>query len=214
ARLSGAQGTGFTRKKLESNIKPVKIVGGEGRLQNTSNLFVVASRFEFLSGSPNGKVVDHDLALFERALGNTTQFTHLKIAQALDAHPDAGSKHGENQAQGAAGGPKQKQAEESEHGGDRIKHNHDLTMGEAVLQQLVMDMLTVSRKNGAPADQAPENRERLFQNRQAEGNNGNGNRDNGGGLLRSCQSERAQQEADEKTARISEKDGRRIEVVT
>src|SRR4029077_15528492 len=127
-------------------------------------------------------------------------FTQLEIAQALYADPDADSEHDENQAQGNASRPKQKQAQQGEGGGDRIKHNHDLTMSEAVLQEFVMYVLTVGSKYGASADQATENGERRFQNRQAEGNDGNGNGNNGWSLLRSGQSERAQEEADEKTA--------------
>ncbi len=161
---------GFTGKELESNVKPVEVIRAEGRLQNAPNLVVIASRFEFFRGSTDGKIVDNDLALFERALGDATEFTQLEIAEALDADPDADLKHSENQAQRAAGGPEQKQAEHGEHGGNAVQHDYDLAMSEAMLQQLVMDMLAIGSKYGAAADQAPENGERGFENRQAEGN--------------------------------------------
>ncbi len=56
-----------------------------------------------------------------------------------------------------------------------------------MLQKLVVDVFTIGGKYGAAADQAAENRERRFENRQAERYDGNGNRDDGGRLLRSGQ---------------------------
>src|SRR5207302_2752413 len=167
----------------------VKIVGTEGCLQNATNLFVVAGCLEFFSGSPDGQVVDDDLALFEGALGDAAEFPQLEIAEALHADPDADPKHGENQTERAARGPKQKQAEKGEHCGNPIQHNHDLAMSEAVLKQLVMDVFTVGSKYGASADQAPENGEHGFEDGQAEGNDGNGNGDDGRGFLGSGESE-------------------------
>jgi len=191
ATLSGTYGTGFTREQLERYVKTVKIVGTEGCLQNATNLFVVAGCLELFPGSPDCEVVDDDQALFEGALSHAAEFAQFEIAQALHANPNADSQYRENQSQGASRRPKQKQAKQGEHGGDRIQHNHDLAMSEAVLQQLVMDVLTVGGKHGVPADQAPEDGERRFQDRQAEGNNRNGNRDNGRGLLRSGESKGA-----------------------
>src|SRR5580658_1119136 len=150
---------GFAGEEFEFHVKPIEIVGAECSLEDVPNLLVVASRFEFLGGSTDRKVVDEDLALLESALGDAAEFTQLEVAQALDADPDADSKHGENQAEGAAGWPKQKQAEQREHGRDTVENNYDLAMSEAVLQQLVMDMFTIGSKYRAAADQAPENGE-------------------------------------------------------
>ena len=55
-------------------------------------------------------------------------------------------------------------------------------MRQSVLQELVMDVLAVRGKYRTAADQSPENGERRFENRQAEGNYRNGNGDNGRGL--------------------------------
>src|SRR5258706_974908 len=86
-------------------------------------------------------------------------------------------------------------------------------MRQAMLQQFVMDVLTVGSKHGASADQAPENGKRGFQNRQAERNNWNRNRNNGGSLLRAGECESTQEKADEEAAGISPKNSRRIKVV-
>ncbi len=87
---------GFTGKKFESSVKPVKIIGSEGALQYPANLLVIASPFQFLRGSPNGKIIDDDLTLFERALRYPAQFTQLEITQSLHTDPDANSKDREN----------------------------------------------------------------------------------------------------------------------
>src|SRR5271170_5996798 len=147
---------GFTGEELEFHVKAVEIVGAEGSLEDMPNLLVVASGFEFLGGATDGKVVDEDLALLESALGDAAEFTQLEVAEALDANPDADSKHSENQAEGTAGWPKQKQAEQREHGRDTVENNHDLAMSEAVLQQFVMDMFTIGSEHRAAADQTPE----------------------------------------------------------
>src|SRR5882672_1025067 len=191
---------GFSREELERHVKAVEVVGAEGGLKNATNLVVVAGSLEFFTGAADGKVVDEDLALLEGALGDSTQLTQLKIAEALHADPDADSKHSENQSQRAAGRPQQEQAEEGEHSGNCIQHNHNLPMSKAVLEQFVMNVLTVGGENGTATDQAPENGERRFQNRQAEGNHGNRDRNDRRSFLGSGESEGAQQEADEETA--------------
>ena len=106
----------FARKEFEFDIEPVKIVGAESCLKNGQNLVVIANRFKFFSSATDGEVVDDNLALFESAVGYSTQFTQFKIAQALNSDPNADSQHSENQAQRTARGPKKKQTEKSEHG--------------------------------------------------------------------------------------------------
>src|SRR5580700_165664 len=213
AGLRGARGSGLAGKKFEPDIEPVKVIGAEGGLEDPANLVVIANGFEFLSGSTDGEVVDNNLALLEGALGYAAQLAQLEIAEALHSNPDANSKHGQNKAERTAGGPKQKQAEESEHGRDSVEHNHDLAMGEAMLQELVMDVLAVGGKDGASADQAADDGERGFKNRQAEGDNGNCDCDDGGGFLRSGQSECAEHESNEETAGVSQENGRWVEVI-
>ncbi len=193
--LGGVRGTGFTGEEFEANVEPIEIVGAEGCLQNAPNLVVITRHFQLLGGSTDGKVVDENLTLFEGALGDAAEFPQLEVAEALDADPDADSEHGENQAQGTARRPQQKQAEQREDGRDPVKHDYHLAMSEAMLQQLVMDMLTIGGKYGAAADQAPKDGERRLENRQAEGNHGNGDRDNGRSFLRTGQSQRAEQES-------------------
>src|ERR1700722_5573559 len=83
-----------------------------------------------------------------------------------------------------------------------------------MLQKLVVDVLGVGGEDGAPADEATDNGERRLQNRQAKGNHRNGHSDNGGRLLRAFQSQSAEHEADEETARISQENRSGIEVVT
>src|SRR5229473_5470353 len=105
SRLGCYHGMGLAGEEFERDVKAVEIVGHEGGLQNAANLIVVASGFEFFPGAADGKVVDDDLALLEGALGNATQLTQLKIAEALHADPDANSKYGEHQAERTAGRP-------------------------------------------------------------------------------------------------------------
>src|SRR5208283_2617112 len=76
-----------------------------------------------------------------------------------------------------------------------------------------MDMLTIRCEHGTATDQAPQDGERRFQDRQAERYNRNGDGNDGRSLLGSGQGQRAQQEADEQTARIAKKDGGGVEVV-
>ena len=60
-------------------------------------------------------------------------------------------------------------------------------MGEAVLQEFVMDVFAVGGEDGASADQAAKNGERGFENRQSEGNHRNGDRHDGRSFLRASQ---------------------------
>src|SRR5271155_4531741 len=100
---------GLTRKEIESNVERIEVVGTESRFQNIPNLVIIAGHFEFLGGSTDGKVVDENLGLLERALRDASQLSEFQVAQALDADPDADSKYCKNQAQGAARRPQEKQ---------------------------------------------------------------------------------------------------------
>src|SRR5580692_3300021 len=115
--LGSVRGTGFAGEELEANVEAIEIVGAEGCLQNAPNLVIITRHFQLLGGSTDGKVVDENLTLFESALGNAAEFPQLEIAEALDADPDADSEHGEDQAQGTAGRPQQKQAQQGEDSG-------------------------------------------------------------------------------------------------
>ena len=76
-----------------------------------------------------------------------------------------------------------------------------------------MDVLAVGGEDGASADEAANDGENRFKNRQAEGDDGDRDGDDCGRLLRTVEGKGAEEEADEKAAGIAQKDGRGIEVV-
>lgn len=206
-------GAGFAGKKFEANVEAVKVIGVEGSLQNAPELFVIVDGFEFFGGAADGEIVDDNLALFEGALTDASQLSEFEIAEALNADPDAGSEHSENQSQGTACGPEQEQTEEREHGGYAIENNHDLAVSESVLQEFVVNVLAVGGEDGTSADQAAENGERGFEDGQSERNYRDGDSDDGGRFLGTFESEGAEQESDEEAAGISEENCGGIEVV-
>src|SRR5271170_7229011 len=87
-------------------------------------------------------------------------------------------------------------------------------MRKSALQKLVMNVLAVSRKDRTASNEAPDNRKHRFENRQAEGDNRYGNRDDRRRLLCPLESQRAQHESDKQASAIPKKDGRRAEVET
>ena len=97
---------GFSGKEVELDLEAIEIVGAESGLQYALYLVVVSSCVKFHGSSPDGQIVDYDLALLEGALRDATQFAKLQITQALNPDPDADSEHGKNQAQRTARGPK------------------------------------------------------------------------------------------------------------
>src|SRR5215469_704035 len=87
-------------------------------------------------------------------------------------------------------------------------------MRKAELQQLVMNVLAVGSKNRAATDQATQYGNRGLQDRKAEGDHGDGNRNNSGGLLCTFQCQGAQEETDEQAARVTQENGSRVEIKT
>src|ERR1700756_1021141 len=82
-----------------------------------------------------------------------------------------------------------------------------------MLQELVMDVLTVGGEDGSSTDEAADDREHCLENRQAEGDDGNRDGYDGRRLLRTIECKGAEQETNQQAARVTQKDGRRIEVV-
>lgn len=83
-----------------------------------------------------------------------------------------------------------------------------------MLQELVMDVLVIGGEDGASADEAADNRESRFKNRQSERDDGDGYGNDRGSLLRTIEGEGTEQEPDKQAAGITQEDGCRIEVVT
>jgi hypothetical protein len=101
----------FPGEEREPHLKSVKVIGSESRLEDTTNLFVIAGSFQLFGGPADGKVVDYDLTLLECALRDPSQFAELKITQALHTDPNTDSEYGKNQAEGTPCWPEQKQTE-------------------------------------------------------------------------------------------------------
>ena len=76
-----------------------------------------------------------------------------------------------------------------------------------------MDVLAVGGEDGASADEAADDGESRLKNRQAEGDDGNRDGNDGGRLLRTVEREGAKEEPNKEAAGIAEEDGRGIEVV-
>src|ERR1017187_10377961 len=85
-------------------------------------------------------------------------------------------------------------------------------MGHAVLQQFVVNVFAIGSEDRTSANQATDDGERGFQNRQAKRNDRDGDGYDGRSLLCSLESQGAQDKADEETAGVSQKNGRGIEV--
>ena len=81
-----------------------------------------------------------------------------------------------------------------------------------MLQKFVMDVFAVGGEDGASADQAANDGERRFQNRQAERHDRDGDGDNGGSFLRAFERQGAEHESDEEAAGVSQEDRGGIEV--
>src|SRR5579864_4195952 len=77
-----------------------------------------------------------------------------------------------------------------------------------------MNVFAVSSKNRPASDKPTDNRKTGLQNGQTERDHRNGYRNQGRGLLRALQSQRAQHEPDEKTSAIAEKDRGWAEIKT
>src|SRR5579863_7444770 len=86
----------------------------------------------------------------------------------LHADPDSDSENGKHQAKGTAGRPEQEQTQQSEYSGNSIEQNDDLPMRQPMLKEFVMNVLAIGGKDRTTADQAAHDRERGFQNGQAE----------------------------------------------
>src|SRR5580765_7028678 len=82
-----------------------------------------------------------------------------------------------------------------------------------MLQELVMDVLTIGGEDGASANEAADDGENRFKNRQAEGDDGDRDGDDGGRLLRTVEGKGAEEKSDEEASGIAQEDGRGIEVV-
>ena len=186
-RLGRLEWNDFSREQFELQFEAVEVVAAEGRGKNPANLIVVARDFEFFGGAADGQVVDEDLRLIEGAVGDAGQFAEFEVAEMLNADPDADAKHGEHQAERTSGRPQQEQAQHGEDGGDSVEENHDLAVRHAMLQQFVVDVLAVGGEDGASADQAADDGERRFQNRQAERNDRDRDGNDGRSLLRALQ---------------------------
>ena len=87
----------FARKQIELQFKAIEVVAAEGGDENAANLIVIARDFEFFGGAADGQVVHEDLRLVERAVGDAGQLAKFKVAEMLDADPDADAQHREHQ---------------------------------------------------------------------------------------------------------------------
>src|SRR5581483_2886961 len=171
-------------------VKTVEVVRAEGRGENTAHLIEIASDFQFLRGAPDGEVVDEYLRLIQSAPADPGNLPELQVSQVLHADPDADAQHRHYEAQGTSGGPEQEETEHGEDGGDPVENDHDLAVRHSVLQELVMDVLAIGSENRTATDQAAKYGEHGLENRQAEGDDGNGNRDDGRSFLRPIKGKR------------------------
>src|SRR3982074_1870269 len=99
---------------MDLHVKSVKVICAECRDQGGAHRFISASNLQFFRCAPNCQVVDDDLALVQSAMGYSSQFSELKIAQVLDANPDTDSQHGKHEAKGTARRPQQEQTQHGE----------------------------------------------------------------------------------------------------
>src|SRR5579864_1483348 len=132
----------------------------------------------------------------------------------LNAKPDARADHDQHQAQRVSPRPQQKQTEQGEQSRHRIEGDHNLAGRHAVLEQLVMNVITIRLEYGLTANQSPQDRQSGLKNRQTEGDDRNSDSNHRRGLLGALQCQGTQYESDEQTSAVTEKDGRRIEVKT
>ena len=66
-------------------VRRRRIVALEGGNQNVAHLIEVVGGFELLDRAPHREIINDDLALFDRPLGNAAEFAKFQIVQML--HP-------------------------------------------------------------------------------------------------------------------------------
>ncbi len=143
-------------EQVESQIKRVEIVAAEGGEEDSADLIEVARDLKFFGGAANRQIVYENLRLVEGAVGDAGEFSEFEVAEVLHADPDTDSDHGEYEAQRASGRPEQEEAQHREDRGNAVENDHDLAVRHSVLQELVVDVLTVSGEDGASTDEAAD----------------------------------------------------------
>src|SRR5215468_3172749 len=138
-------------QQSDVQIEGIQIVRAERGDQYPAQLLIIRRYLQFGTSASDSEVVDHDLTLLERALGYSSNFTELQISEMLNTQPDSRTKNREHKAERTSGGPEQKQAEQSKQRRHCIQHDHYLPMRKSQLQELVMDMFSIGRKDRMPS---------------------------------------------------------------
>src|ERR1700740_2601817 len=89
----------FGELQLHIEFERIKVIACESCGHNPANLLVISRHSQFRRSAPDGKIVNYDLALVERALGDSTKFTEFGIPQMLHSQPDSRTQHSQNQPQ-------------------------------------------------------------------------------------------------------------------
>jgi hypothetical protein len=74
---------------LQTQLKCVEVIAAKCRCQDSAQLIAILRLGKLFDGAPNRKIVDEDLALFDRTLRHPAQFSEFNIAKMLNAHPNA-----------------------------------------------------------------------------------------------------------------------------
>src|SRR6266480_2270971 len=155
----------FEKWRTGSQVKTIEVVAVECSDENATDLVEVACELEFLSGASNRKIIHKNMALLDSALCDATEFAEFEITKMLNTQPNTGTKHRKHKPEGAAGRPQEKEAQQCKNCRDTVKNNHHLAMRPAVLKQLVVDVLAISGKDRASADESAQNRKRGLEDR-------------------------------------------------
>src|SRR5713226_7450884 len=81
-------------------LKPVKSSTNKCVLQDSANLGVFFSFPQLLRRSSDRQIIDDDLSLFESSLGHAFQLKEFVVPEMLNAEPDSGPEHDQNDPQG------------------------------------------------------------------------------------------------------------------
>src|SRR5947209_13242587 len=93
---------GLSRKKLKRQFEAIKVVAAECREQDSTHLLIVAGDLQFLSGATDRQIIDENLGLIQRAMGNAGQLSKFQISEMLNADPDSDSQYRKHQTERAS----------------------------------------------------------------------------------------------------------------
>ncbi len=157
------------------------------------------------------QVICDDLLLIESSLGHAPQFGELVVSKALHAEAYTAADDREDHGNELLT-VEQRKTEQTEAGCDGVEDQNDIALGQAAVQQFVVNVLTITDEKRLAVQKAADDGEDNVENRQTESHHGDRHGDHSRRLLGAGQCHGAEHKPDEQTAGVSQKYGCRVEV--